>query len=133
VANVESFFLSHTAKALVCTDEGIQGHTPVQGEGGGELKRIKGAKASSQPMLLDEPLGFAVMHIGHADDSKLSPGDVLKKSGPQEFKVRLGDGMGAHLSDKHRLECNDAQARDEARGLGAWNKVSTWAVPTSEW
>jgi hypothetical protein len=32
-------------------------------------------------MLLNEPLGLAVMNIGHADDPKFSPGDVLKKTG----------------------------------------------------
>jgi hypothetical protein len=78
---VEPFFLSHVAEALICADEGIQGHTPMKGEGDGELKGIQGAKASSHPMLLNEPLGLAVMHVGHADDPQLSPGDVLKKPG----------------------------------------------------
>lgn len=79
---MESFFLSHTAKTLVCADEGIHGHTPVKSESDGELKRIEGAKASSHPMLLDKPFSFTVMHIGHADDSKLAPGNVLKKASP---------------------------------------------------
>jgi hypothetical protein len=52
------------------------------GQSDRELQGIQGAKASSHPMLLHEPLGLAVMHIGHADDSKLAPGNVLKKASP---------------------------------------------------
>jgi hypothetical protein len=54
----------------------------MQGKGDGELKCIQGAKTSSYPMLLNEPLGLAVMNIGHADDSKLAPGNILKKASP---------------------------------------------------
>ena len=74
IDNAESSCLSHAAEALVCTDEGIEGNAPVKGEGGRELKGIQGAKASSDPMLLNDPLGLAVMDIGHADDAKLVPG-----------------------------------------------------------
>jgi hypothetical protein len=42
----------------------------VKGESDGELQSIQGAKASSHPVLLNEPLGLAVMNIGHADDSE---------------------------------------------------------------
>jgi hypothetical protein len=33
-------------------------------------------------MVLNELLGLAVMNSGHADDSKLAPGNVLKQVNP---------------------------------------------------
>ena len=54
--------MSHAAEAVVCADECVQGHTPVKGESDGESQGIQGEKASSHPMLLNEPLGRAIMN-----------------------------------------------------------------------
>ena len=82
-------------------------------QGNSKLERIEGAQISRGGIFANEPLGFAVVEIGHADDLELALRDLVQQSSACQLKVGIGNEACAHLAGKDGLQLKDGEAGNQ--------------------